>query len=74
MNIEKTIPVLRIFDYQKAIEFYVDWLGFTIVWEHRFEKDMPVYMEVTKEGLTIHLSEHHAMQRRAEKYSYGASV
>ena len=28
MIVEKTIPVLRIFDYQKAIEFYIDWLEF----------------------------------------------
>lgn len=59
MTNEKTIPVLRIFDYKKAIEFYVDWLGFEIVWEHRFEENAPVYMEVAKDGLTLHLSEHH---------------
>ena len=59
MLIEKTIPILRIFDYQKAIEFYVDWLGFTIVWEHHFEENTPVYMEVIKDALTLHLSEHH---------------
>lgn len=58
MIVEKTIPILRIFDYDKAIEFYVDWLGFEIVWEHRFEDNLPVYMEVTKDGLTVHLSEH----------------
>jgi uncharacterized glyoxalase superfamily protein PhnB len=59
MTVQKTIPILRIFDYQKAIEFYKDWLGFEIVWEHTFEKDFPVYMEVQKDGLTLHLSEHH---------------
>jgi catechol 2,3-dioxygenase-like lactoylglutathione lyase family enzyme len=59
MNIEKTIPVLRIFDYQKAIEFYIGWLGFEIVWEHHFEENTPVYMEVKKGDLTLHLSEHH---------------
>ncbi len=59
MIVEKTIPILRIFDYQKAIEFYIDWLGFTIVWEHYFEDNTPVYMEVIKEGLILHLSEHH---------------
>ena len=59
MTIEKTIPVLRIFDYEKAVDFYVGWLDFEIVWEHRFEKDMPVYIEATKDGLTLHLSEHH---------------
>ncbi|HEY5407608.1 MAG TPA: glyoxalase superfamily protein [Ginsengibacter sp.] len=59
MNVEKVIPVLRIFDYAKAIEFYVDWLGFKIEWEHVFEKGMPVYMEVRKGGITFHLTEHH---------------
>jgi uncharacterized glyoxalase superfamily protein PhnB len=59
MVVEKVIPTLRIFDYQKAIEFYVDWLGFTIVWEHRFEENSPVYIEVEKDGAIFHLSEHH---------------
>lgn len=59
MTVEKTIPILRIFDYAKAIEFYVDWLGFSIVWEHRFEDNTPVYLEVEKDGITLHLSEHH---------------
>lgn len=52
-------PIFRIFDYQKAVEFYVDWLGFTIAWEHRFEENFPIYMEITKGDLRLHLSEHH---------------
>lgn len=59
MQNEKVIPVLRIFDYKKAIEFYVDWLGFKINWEHTFDENSPVYMEIEKDGLLIHLSEHH---------------
>ena len=59
MTVEKVIPVLRIFDYAKALEFYRDWLGFTIQWEHTFEENAPVYFEVTKNGITFHLSEHH---------------
>ena len=59
MTVEKTIPVLRIFDYQKAVEFYIGWLDFKIVWEHHFEENTPVYMEVVKDGFTLHLSEHH---------------
>lgn len=54
-----TIPILRIFDYNKAIEFYVNWLGFSIDWEHRFEADMPVYLQITRNDVTLHLSEHH---------------
>ena len=30
-------PILRIFDEAKAREFYVDFLGFKVDWEHRFE-------------------------------------
>ena len=55
----KVIPVLRIFDYAKAKEFYIDWLDFTIDWEHRFEKDWPLYMQVSREHVTLHLSEHY---------------
>jgi uncharacterized glyoxalase superfamily protein PhnB len=59
MNVIRTIPILRIFDYKKAVEFYIDWLGFKIVWEHHFHEGAPVYMEVEKDGIVFHLSEHH---------------
>jgi catechol 2,3-dioxygenase-like lactoylglutathione lyase family enzyme len=59
MNVTRTIPVLRIFDYEKAKEFYIDWLGFEIAWEHRFDENAPVYTEVSRDGITLHLSEHH---------------
>jgi catechol 2,3-dioxygenase-like lactoylglutathione lyase family enzyme len=53
------IPILRIFDVEKAKAFYVDFLGFRIDWEHRFEDDAPVYMQIARGGLLLHLSEHH---------------
>ena len=59
MIVQKTVPIFRIFDYHKAIEFYIDWLGFTVEWEHVFEEGMPKYIEVVKDGLTLHLTEHH---------------
>jgi len=59
MIVQKVIPILRIFDYKKAIEFYVDWLEFKIDWEHTFEENTPIYMQVSREGMTLHLSEHH---------------
>lgn len=55
----KVIPVLRIFDYAKMKEFYVDWLGFTIEWEHRFGDNSPLYMQVKKGDIVFHLTEHH---------------
>lgn len=59
MTLLKTTPILRIFDEAKAKEFYVDFLGFTIDWEHRFEEGLPLYMQVSKDGCVLHLSEHH---------------
>lgn len=53
------IPVLRMFDYEKAKGFYVNWLGFQVDWEHRFGDNFPLYIQVSKGPLKIHLSEHH---------------
>jgi catechol 2,3-dioxygenase-like lactoylglutathione lyase family enzyme len=53
------IPVFRIFDVAKAKEFYIDYLGFRIDWEHRFEPGLPLYMQVSRGGLVLHLSEHY---------------
>lgn len=55
----ETCPILRIFDETKAREFYVDWLGFAVDWEHRFAPGMPLYMQVSRTGLVLHLSMHH---------------
>lgn len=55
----KVIPILRIFDVQKAKEFYLSYLGFHLDWEHRFEEGMPLYAQITRDEITLHLSEHH---------------
>ncbi len=57
--VQQTIPILRIFDLAKAREFYVDFLGFTVDWEHRFDGVSPIYMQVSRAGLVLHLSEHY---------------
>jgi catechol 2,3-dioxygenase-like lactoylglutathione lyase family enzyme len=59
IQFEKTIPLLRIFDLQKAKEFYVDFLGFAVDWEHRFDDRAPIYMSVSRGTLTLHLTEHY---------------
>jgi len=59
MNFNNPIPILRSFDEAKAKEFYVDFIGFTVDWEHRFEDNSPLYMQLSKDGCIIHLSEHH---------------
>lgn len=59
VTLGKITPILRIFDEAKAREFYVDFLGFAVDWEHRFEPGLPLYMQVSKDDCIIHLSEHH---------------
>jgi hypothetical protein len=59
IRFERTVPIFRIFSEEKAKEFYLGFLGFQLDWEHRFEPGMPLYMQVSRAGLILHLSEHH---------------
>jgi len=59
IRFEQTCPIFRIFDIEKAKEFYLGFLGFTFDWEHRFAAVMPLYMQVSRGDLVLHLSEHH---------------
>ncbi len=53
----KGVPILRIADVHSATLFYGGFLGFTIDWEHYYEDGAPVYMQVSRAGLVLHLSE-----------------
>lgn len=53
------IPILRIFDVTKAKEFYLEHLGFSLDWDHRFGEGFPLYAQVSRSGVTLHLSEHY---------------
>ncbi|CAN7615993.1 VOC family protein [Trinickia sp. LjRoot230] len=59
MNFLSPIPILRIFSIEKAYEFYLDYLGFTLDWEHRFEAASPLYAQVHRSSAIFHLSEHY---------------
>ncbi len=59
---EKTgpaVPILRSFDEAEARDFYLRYLGFEVVFEHRYAPEMPLYMGIRKGGCELHLSEHH---------------
>lgn len=59
MKFTETAPVLRIFDAGKAHGFYCGFLGMSWDWEHRFHEHAPLYVQVSRAGLVLHLSEHH---------------
>ena len=59
IELSPPIPILRIFSEEAARAFYLDFLGFKIDWEHRFEPDTPIYAQISRSKLVLHLSEHH---------------
>ncbi|CAH2906484.1 MAG: Glyoxalase family protein [uncultured Paraburkholderia sp.] len=59
MHLAPAVPSIRIFSEDKAREFYMDFLGFSVDWEHRFGDNLPLYAQVRRSDLVLHLSEHH---------------
>jgi catechol 2,3-dioxygenase-like lactoylglutathione lyase family enzyme len=59
IEFSSTVPILRMFDLRKAKEFYCGFLGFSLDWQHRFEPNTPVYMQVSRGKVALHLSEHY---------------
>lgn len=55
----RTVPVLRSFDEARARDFYIDFLGFEIAFEHRFGDNFPLYLGLRRGNCCVHLSEHH---------------
>lgn len=58
ISLEQAVPIVRIFDVEKANEFYRGFLGFAIDCEHRYGDNFPLYMQISRSGLRLHLSEH----------------
>ncbi|MGV9679435.1 glyoxalase superfamily protein [Nocardia sp. NPDC003482] len=54
-----TVPVLRSYDSRIARRFYCDYLGFEVIFEHRFAPDLPLYFRITRGEVHLDLSEHH---------------
>ena len=52
------VPILRVKDAEVSAKFYCEALGFKVDWEHRFEEGFPLYMQVSRPPLFLHLSEH----------------
>jgi catechol 2,3-dioxygenase-like lactoylglutathione lyase family enzyme len=55
-------PTLRITDYDRSRSFYVDGLGFQIDSVHRRAPHLPISMTISRDGLSLHLSQHASCQ------------
>ena len=62
------VPILRVKDARASAEFYEKALGFTVDWEHRFADDFPLYMQISRSPLSLHLSEHQGGGTRAAEF------
>ena len=49
----KTTPILRMFDIRKAREFYLDFLGFELDFEHRLSRISRLYGDIAGLGVGI---------------------
>lgn len=55
---QTVIPQLRITNAARSLRFYVENLGFTLDWQHQFEPSFPIFVQLTRRGQTIFLTEH----------------
>ena len=55
---QTVIPQLRITNAEQSLGFYVNGLGFKVDWEHRFGPGYPLFVQLTRQGQTIFLTEH----------------
>ncbi|AWC23345.1 MULTISPECIES: glyoxalase superfamily protein [Aminobacter] len=58
VSFTQPVPIFRIFDEDKARGFYEGFLDCKVDWEHRFHPGAPLYCQVSRGGLKLHLSEH----------------
>jgi uncharacterized glyoxalase superfamily protein PhnB len=55
---QTVIPQLRITRAANSLPFYQQGLGFVVDWEHQFEPGFPLFLQLTRKGQTIFLTEH----------------
>ena len=55
---QRVFPKLRMTNWERTRAFYVDGLGFKVDWEHRFEPGLPVFASLTRDGLSLFVTEH----------------
>jgi len=55
---QTVIPQLRSTSMAASLAFYRDGLGFVVDWQHQFEPGFPLFLQLTREGQTIFLTEH----------------
>lgn len=55
---QRVTPQFRMLDWRISRPFYEHDLGFQVQWEHTFEPGLPVFTEVSLDGVSLFLTEH----------------
>jgi len=55
---QQAIPIFRSFDEAATKAFYVDFLGFEIEHEHRFDAQAPLFLRLRLDACILFLLEH----------------
>jgi catechol 2,3-dioxygenase-like lactoylglutathione lyase family enzyme len=58
IEVVSVVPILRMYDIAATIRFYVEYLGCSLDSQDG-EGDRPVYLQVSRGGIRLHLSSHH---------------
>jgi catechol 2,3-dioxygenase-like lactoylglutathione lyase family enzyme len=58
VQVLSVVPILRMYDVTATIRFYVEYLGCSLDWQDG-EGDRPVYLQVSRDEIRLHLSSHH---------------
>jgi catechol 2,3-dioxygenase-like lactoylglutathione lyase family enzyme len=57
VSLEPPIPTLLVTNRESAAEFYVDFLGFSFDWGNDGAPDLPLYAQVSRGGVQLHLAQ-----------------
>jgi catechol 2,3-dioxygenase-like lactoylglutathione lyase family enzyme len=58
VHLKLSVPFLRVRDVRTAEAFYCGLLGFTRNWEHQLRPGFPRVVSVSRDGITLFLTEH----------------
>lgn len=56
--VQTVIPQLRMLSAAISQPFYEQGMGFAVDWQHRFEPGLPLFLQLTRAGQTLFLTEH----------------
>ena len=57
LQVTSVVPILRMYDVEATLRFYLEYLGCSLDWQDG-DGDRPVYLQVSRGGLRLHLSSH----------------